>query len=56
MIDEGGNVAKAKARCGDTVLARAAEEAALKSKFTRLKVSGKAVKFSGFVVYNFAND
>ncbi len=53
LIDEQGNVTFAKANCGQGILGDAAEDAALRSKFSPSILNGKAVKTSGIVVYNF---
>ena len=52
-LDEEGKVVSAKAVNGQSLLRSAAEDAALKSKFKPTTVGEKAVKATGFVVYNF---
>ncbi len=53
LIDEEGNVASAAAVSGHPLLRRAAEQAALESKFAPTMLSGQPVKVSGVIVYNF---
>lgn len=57
-IDENGNVILAKAVSGieNAEIRKAAEEAAMKAKFSPTILSGKAVKVTGIIVYNFVND
>lgn len=52
-IDEQGNVIEAKATCGILGFVEAVEEAARKSKFSPTLLSGKPVKVTGIIVYNF---
>jgi TonB family protein len=52
-LDENGNVNSAKAVSGNPLLRSPAENAARNSKFSPVKVSGKNVKATGFVIYNF---
>ena len=52
-IDEQGNVISASAVSGHPLLRAAAEKAARESKFAPTMLSGKAVKVTGVVVYNF---
>lgn len=52
-IDESGNVASAKAVSGHPALFEAAQNAALKSKFSVPKVGGEGTKVSGFITYDF---
>ncbi len=52
-LDEEGKVVSAKAAGGQGLLRSAAEEAARKSQFKPTLIEGKAVKTTGFVVYNF---
>jgi TonB family protein len=52
-IDEQGNVIEAKSICRTDVLGKAAEEAALKAKFSPTIFNGKPVKVTGFITYNF---
>ena len=54
-IDESGNVISASAVSGHPLLRQAAEQAARKSTFAPTMLSGKAVKVTGIIVYNFAN-
>lgn len=53
-IDENGNVVAAQAVSGHPLLRQAAEQAALQAKFYPTVVSGRAVKMTGIIVYNFA--
>ncbi len=53
-IDENGNVTEAQAICGNDILAKASEEAAMKSKFTPTMKDGKPVNIKGIVFYKFA--
>jgi tetratricopeptide (TPR) repeat protein len=52
-VDEKGNVIKAEAVAGDERLRPASVAAAEDSKFEPYLVKGKAVKFSGFLLFNF---
>lgn len=52
-IDEQGNVVSASAVSGHPLLRAAAEAAARESKFSPTILSGKAVKVTGIIVYNF---
>ncbi|MGC2237569.1 MAG: energy transducer TonB [Pyrinomonadaceae bacterium] len=52
-IDESGSVASAKAVSGHPALYEAAQNAALKSKFSVPKVGGEGTKVSGFITYDF---
>jgi TonB family protein len=52
-VDEGGNVAEAKAVSGPPLLKAAAEKAALGATFKPVKLCGRPVKVSGVVTYNF---
>ncbi|MEP7037883.1 MAG: energy transducer TonB, partial [Acidobacteriota bacterium] len=54
-IDESGNVISASAISGHPLLRLAAEQAARKSTFAPTMLSGKAVKVTGVIVYNFTN-
>lgn len=53
-IDEKGDVLEAKIVCGDPSLIKAAEDAAMKSKFTQTLSNGKPVKVTGIMVYTFS--
>jgi hypothetical protein len=54
LVSENGQVIKAKAICPiHFSLGKAAEEAALNSKYSPILLSGKAVKVKGVIVYNF---
>lgn len=54
LVDEQGQVVKARAVCAKYAsLAKAAEEAALKSRYSPTIFKGKRVKVRGVVVYNF---
>jgi TonB family protein len=52
-LDEEGKVVAAKATEGPLLLRAASEDAARKSKFKPAQSAGKAVKATGFIVYNF---
>ncbi len=52
-IDETGNVISAEAVSGDMLLREAGVEAAKKSKFAPVLLSGVPVKVTGVLVYNF---
>jgi hypothetical protein len=56
LIDEQGNVIEAKAISGHLFLRTSSVKAALESKFEPFKLSGKPVKVSGVIVYNFTSD
>ena len=54
LIDESGNVIKAKSVCAkNPAFAEAAEKAATLSKFSPTLLDGKAVKVKGVITYNF---
>lgn len=53
LINEKGNVKKAKAISGNPLLRAEAEKAALKSKFEAYQLSGKSVKVRGTIIYFF---
>ena len=55
VIDENGRVISAKAVSGieNTAVRKACEDAAMKSKFSPTMLSGKPVKVSGVIEYNF---
>ena len=53
-VDEEGNVTSANAVSGHPLLRAAAVTAARQAKFAPTKLSGQAVKFTGVLVYNFA--
>ena len=53
LVDETGKVISAKVVAGNPVLARAAQQAALKALFSPTKIGEQAVKVSGVIVYNF---
>jgi TonB family protein len=53
QVDEKGNVTSASAVSGHPLLRSAAEQAAKQAKFSPTLLSGKAVKVSGILVYNF---
>lgn len=52
-LDEEGKVISTKAVEGPTILRGVSEDAARKSKFKPAMVNGRAVKATGFIVYNF---
>jgi TonB family protein len=54
-LNEEGKVTSAKATSGHSLLRYAGEGAALKSKFKPALLGDKAVKSTGFIVYNFVN-
>lgn len=56
VIDETGRVAEAKAISGHLLLRPAAEQAALRSKFIPLSLSGKPVNSTGSINYRFLNN
>lgn len=53
LVDEGGGVESAQAESGPFKLREAAEEAARQARFAPTQLSGKPVKVSGFITYNF---
>lgn len=53
-VDEDGNVSSATAVSGHPLLRAAAVTAARQAKFAPTKLSGQPVKFTGTLVYNFA--
>jgi TonB family protein len=53
-VDETGNVVSAQAVSGHPLLRSSAVSAARQAKFSPTLLSGKPVKVSGFIVYNFA--
>jgi len=53
QVDEKGNVTSASAVSGHPLLRSAAEQAAKQAKFSPTLLSGKPVKVSGVLVYNF---
>jgi TonB family protein len=55
-IDEQGNVISARAVSGHPLLRAAAESAARQAKFSPTKLSGKPVKVSGVITYNFVSE
>jgi protein TonB len=56
VVDEQGNVLSARAISGHPLLRAASEAAAREAKFTPTKLSGKPVKVSGVINYNFVNE
>ncbi|MEO8072857.1 MAG: TonB family protein, partial [Acidobacteriota bacterium] len=54
-IDESGDVISASAVSGHQLLRQAAEQAAKNAKFFPTRLSGKAVKVTGVIVYNFVD-
>lgn len=56
MIDEEGKVIKAKAVSGDKRLRAAAERAAMQARFSPTILSGRPVKVTGVIKYNFSLD
>lgn len=55
LLDESGRVIRAKSLCGHPLLTEAAEASAWRAKFSPTRVSGKEVKVSTIVVYNFVS-
>lgn len=53
VIDENGKVTSAKAYCGNPVFFAVTEAAAMKAKFSPTSLSGRPVKVSGVITYNF---
>ena len=53
LVNEDGDVISAKAMSGHPLLQQSAVEAARLAKFSPTRLSGKPVKVSGFVTYNF---
>ena len=53
LIDEKGNVIKAKAKRGDKTFRKAAENSALKSKFSPTILNGEAVQVEGNMTFKF---
>jgi TonB family protein len=56
VVDEQGNVVSAHAVSGHPLLRGASESAAREAKFSPTKLSGKPVKVSGVITYNFVNE
>ena len=54
-LDEEGKVVTVKATSGPVPLRAASEDAARKSKFNAVRVGDKAVKATGYVVFNFVS-
>lgn len=53
VVDENGKVVEAKAVSGPAILRDSSVQAAYRARFTPTKLSGKPVKVSGSIVYNF---
>ena len=53
LVDEVGKVVSAHAVSGNAFLTRAAEDAAMRARFTPTLLSGTAVKVQGTIIYNF---
>ena len=53
LIDEDGNVVRAKAASGKSELFEAAVASARRANFRPTLMAGSAVKVSGFITYNF---
>jgi TonB family protein len=53
LVDESGRVISAHALSGHAFLTRAAEEAALRARFTTTTYNGQPVKVLGVITYNF---
>lgn len=56
VVDEKGNVVSARATSGHPLLRSASEVAARAAKFTPTRLSGKPVKVSGVITYNFESE
>ncbi len=56
LVDENGNVVSASPVSGHPLLRAAAVAAARQARFTPTKLSGRAVKVSGVITYNFVPD
>jgi protein TonB len=56
VIDLTGRVISAKALSGPTLLLAAAEQAAMRARFSPTLLSGQPVKVSGQINYNFSLD
>jgi protein TonB len=52
-VDEGGRVSKAEAVSGPEMLREAAEDAAREARFSPTRLSGRPVRVTGYVTYNF---
>ena len=55
LIDENGKVLRACAVEGPSLLMKASESAAYRSKFTPTKLEGMPVKVNGVIIYNFVS-
>jgi hypothetical protein len=55
LLDESGRVIRVKSLCGHPLLTEAAEASAWQAKFSPTRVSGKEVKVSTILVYNFVS-
>ena len=55
LIDESGNIVVANAVSGHPLLRQVAEQAAMQSKFMPIMLSGKPIKVTGIIIYNFIN-
>jgi len=53
LVDENGKVLSAHAVSGNAFLTRAAEEAAMRARFTPTTFNGQPVKIQGVITYNF---
>ena len=53
LVDENGRVLSAHAVSGNAFLTRAAEEAAMRARFTPTTLNGQPVKVQGVITYNF---
>jgi TonB family protein len=53
VVDETGVVEKAKIMCGHPLLAEAAQKAALKARFSPVRMWGRPIKYETVVTYNF---
>jgi len=53
LVDENGRVISAHAVSGNAFLTRAAEEAAMRARFTPTTLNGQPVKVQGVITYNF---
>lgn len=53
LVDESGKVVEAEALCGHPLLTRPSADAARQARFTPTLLSGKPVKVTGVITYNF---
>lgn len=53
VVDEQGRVTEAKPMCAHPILMKAAQEAAMRARFTPTKLNGRPVRVSGLITYRF---